>query len=170
METTLQQQSQVLEPDFDLSEVIDGVTYMSPAPNLRHQEIVAELFFLLKLYLKSKLILMSPYDIKISETSVVQPDIIVFANIQDKEEKKLPLIVIEVISVSSIVIDRIKKFSLYESANIQEYWIVDPETECIEVYDLQDGVYTLHIQVTRQGMITSIALPNLTFQIENIFN
>ena len=67
-------------PDDERWEIIDGVAYnMSPAPSTRHQAIVGNLFAYLHRHLAGKGCrpLMAPTDVRLSETNVVQPDILV---------------------------------------------------------------------------------------------
>jgi Uma2 family endonuclease len=142
---------------------------MLPAPNLRHQDIANELRQILGLVLNYKTIVIAPYDLIIGFNSV-QPDLMVFANIEAKQNKQLPTIVIEIISPSSIITDRTKKFFLYQSAGIEEYWIIDPDSDTLEIYHLVEGNYQLHTKVNGQGEIISLALPSLKFNVEDIFS
>jgi Uma2 family endonuclease len=49
-----------------------------------------------------------------------------------------PALVVEVLSPSSSRYDRVLKFSRYAEAGIAQYWIVDPASTVIEVFDLDD--------------------------------
>ena len=35
--------------------------------------------------------------------------------------------------------DYVRKLSLYQTAGVREYWIVDPQRETITVYNLKNG-------------------------------
>ncbi len=48
-----------------------------------------------------------------------------------------PDFVAEVVSPSSVRRDNILKLHKYSDANVKEYWIVDPATEKVIVYDLR---------------------------------
>ena len=67
-------------PDDERWEIIDGVAYnMSAAPSTRHQIIAGNLFALLYRHLAEKGCrpFIAPTDVRLSETDVVQPDILV---------------------------------------------------------------------------------------------
>lgn len=46
--------------------------------------------------------------------------------------------IIEIISPSSIKMDRFTKFNSYEKAGVKEYWIVEPGGKLVSVFVLQD--------------------------------
>jgi Uma2 family endonuclease len=50
-----------------------------------------------------------------------------------------PDLMVEVLSLSTAYDDRKRKFELYESVGVREYWLVDPRDRLIEVWQLKDG-------------------------------
>jgi hypothetical protein len=63
-------------------EILVGELAVTPAPGRRHQEIVGELFSLLHGHVKARglgQVFVSPFDVILAETSVVQPDIVYVA-------------------------------------------------------------------------------------------
>lgn len=79
------------------------------------------------------------------------------------------LLVIEV-SDSSLELDRDVKLPMYAAAGIAEFWIVNLEDNCLEVYrqPLSHGVYN-YVQVLRQGDdIEIVALPGSTLAVDAI--
>jgi Uma2 family endonuclease len=48
----------------------------------------------------------------------------------------IPALVIEILSPTSVLIDRVKKYAEYAELGIPEYWIVDFPNRCIEVHRL----------------------------------
>jgi Uma2 family endonuclease len=50
-----------------------------------------------------------------------------------------PALIVEVISPTSIYRDRVTKKAFYKRFGVQEYWLVDPADEFIEIYELQNG-------------------------------
>ncbi|MEO8567705.1 MAG: Uma2 family endonuclease [Ginsengibacter sp.] len=130
-------------------ELIDGIPFaMSPAPNMKHQWVVANIISELRVAIKnSKCKNCKVYDfidIKIQEDTIVQPD----CSIVCKPTKKNfldfpPSLIVEILSDSTALKDRHTKFSLYENFGIQYYLIVDSEKEFVEIYSLQHSKYVL---------------------------
>jgi Uma2 family endonuclease len=54
-----------------------------------------------------------------------------------------PNLCVEVISPSSVTIDRRSKFRQYAKAGVKHYWIVDPRFKTIECHALTRGKYEL---------------------------
>lgn len=129
-------------------ELIEGVPrLMSPGPNRRHQKILGEIFAQIHAYLKGKTceVYASPFDVRLSKKTVVQPDIMVVCDpekLDDAGVKGAPDLAIEILSPSTQGHDRVTKLNLYERAGVREYWIVDPYYESIQTFLLKDGSYT----------------------------
>ncbi|EID44912.1 Uma2 family endonuclease [Parageobacillus thermoglucosidasius] len=145
-------------------ELIDGIPYnMTPAPSTEHQRIVGELYFAMRSFLSKGTcqVFISPLDILLSASeddenpdTVVQPDISVFCHpeqIEEKGAKGAPTLVIEVLSPSTAFKDRNEKFYLYERFGVQEYWIVDPAHQTIEIYGLVNSKFAKRNVLTRHS-------------------
>ena len=75
-------------------------------------------------------------------------------------------LVVEVLSPDSAERDRGVKLRDYAAAGVQEYWLLDPETERIEVYDRQpDGAFVL-LAPDRTGALASQVVPGLRLRPE----
>ncbi len=87
----------------------------------------------------------------------------------DRKQMKFPApdFVVEVISPGTEAIDRGIKFDNYAAHSVLEYWIVDPDTETVEQYVLQDGRYELKIKA-QTGTITSAAVGDFTIPVRAI--
>src|SRR5512147_179146 len=60
-------------------ELIDGEHYVTPSPNLRHQRISGNLYFLIRAYLEAHPIgdvFYAPLDVVFSDYDVVEPDLL----------------------------------------------------------------------------------------------
>ncbi len=129
-------------------ELINGEPFlMSPAPSSAHQELVSELLFQLRLFLRGKSCraLVAPIDVRLPKAreaddqvaTVVQPDLVVVCDASKIDRagvRGAPDLVIEVISPSTAVHDQVLKLGLYDQAGVKEYWIVDGENRSIVVY------------------------------------
>ena len=64
-------------------ELIDGVHYVTPAPRVRHQELVGRLHLALGNYLSEHpaagRVLLAPVDVVLSNHDIVEPDLLVIA-------------------------------------------------------------------------------------------
>ena len=130
-------------------EVVDGVLFMTPAPDIAPQEIVGEIFAYLRNYVKLKgmgKIFVAPVDVKLNDSTIVQPDVLVILNahlerIAEKRVLGAPDLVVEVASPATREHYRYKKRSAYALAGVPEYWIVDPTERNVEVLILEAGTY-----------------------------
>jgi Uma2 family endonuclease len=121
-------------------EVIDGVLYVTPVPSRIHQRAQTQLATRLHGYAKSLglEVLMAPIAVRASETTEVQPDLIVLprhaAGRNETPYEKLPALVlaIEIISPSSVRTDRGVKRRLYVDGGVKEYWAVDTAARKVE--------------------------------------
>ena len=134
-------------PETHRWELIDGEALVVPSPNTRHQDVAGELHILIGNHLKEHgggRVFIAPYDVLLSETDVVQPDIVFVSDadakvITEANVRGTPTWVIEVLSDPTR--DRDLKRRLYERAGVPEYWIVDPDGPTIEIHRLRDGRY-----------------------------
>lgn len=123
-------------------EVIDGALLVTPAPSVRHQIVIVELLSVLKAACPPVFrVLTAPLDVVLAEDTAVQPDLLV-ARRADFTEKNLPtapLLAVEVLSPSTMLVDLNLKKALYERAGVQSYWVVDPAEPRVTAWELADG-------------------------------
>lgn len=133
-------------------EVLDGVLYMSPPPTVRHQIAVSELARRFGNFVAEHglgRVLVAPCGVRLPTQPVpVQPDILFVAaerqdTIGEEYVEGTPDLVVEVLSPANWLYDRTEKFKAYQDAGVPEYWIVDYRAKTIEVFVLEEGVYTL---------------------------
>ena len=124
-------------------ELIDGELIVTPSPGVSHQIAVAELLYILRPYLDHQgvgLPATSPADLELAPDSITQPDVFVLDphSVPDTVEQptwadfKRLLLAIEILSPSSIRVDRIVKRDFYLDAGVPEYWILDVDAQMIE--------------------------------------
>ena len=129
-------------------ELIEGIPFaIRPAPSPRHQWIVANIIYELKKALKeSNCNYCKVYDfvdVKVEEDTILQPDASIICGTINKNFVDFPpTLVVEILSSSTALKDRITKFSIYEKFGIKYYLIVDPDKEIVEIYTLEDLKYT----------------------------
>ena len=160
-------------------EVIAGVLYVANAPSFDHQYTVYQLARYLGAFAEARnlgIVIGAPFEVHLSETSrPVQPDVLFLSNEQKpspgaQKFEGAPTLIVEVISPSSIRLDRHTKFDVYERAGVTEYWLADPKTRAVEVYILSNGEYALFGQFTGDEVIRSQVLDELTIITSNLFS
>lgn len=125
-------------------ELLDGTLLVTPAPNISHQRCVTRLLVLLDAArLAGQEVFVAPFDVRLSETTVLVPDLVV-AQKADLTPARLdgpPLLAVEVLSPSTRRIDLGTKRLAYEAAGVPAYWLVDPELPSLTVLELDAGRY-----------------------------
>jgi len=138
-------------PEDERWEIIDGKAYMHATPSPSHQEIAGGIFAQFYNYLLDKpcKVYPAPFCVRLTKGNekrnqdikkVVEPDITVVCDksrIDGKGYNGAPDLIVEVMSPSSVKMDRFIKFNNYEKAGVKEYWIVDPGTKLVDVFTLQ---------------------------------
>ncbi|MCT1905064.1 Uma2 family endonuclease [Oceanobacillus sojae] len=164
-------------------ELIDGDIFnMSPAPSRRHQQVLRELSTAFSIFLREKEceIFFAPFDVRLlvdnkldnEITNVVQPDLSIVCDqekLDDKGCNGSPDMIIEILSPSSVKLDRWIKYQLYEEAKIKEYWLVDPVNESVEIYLLTGEQYKFQGVFTKEDTITVHTLSGLTLDLDQVF-
>lgn len=159
-------------------EIIDGHMIRKSAPAPLHQRISRKLLLVLDRFIsgsKSGELFQSPIDVYLDEYNKPQPDIIFISKeksgiITPDGIMGVPDLIIEIISPTSIIRDRIEKKNLYERMTVQEYWLVDPQYEAIEIYTLQNNRYELFSAATTfEGEFKSALFDGLSINTNDIF-
>ena len=133
---------ELIPEDRNRHEIIDGEHYVSPAPNIYHQELAARLYELLRTMFGSTgkgRVLFAPVDVELTETDIVQPDLLVVLAEHDSIVTRTriigsPDLVVEILSPSNPQADTVLKLEMYRRAGVGEYWIVDPDRRRVTVY------------------------------------
>ncbi len=130
-------------------EIIDGIHYVNPAPNLYHQTVSRRIQFLLYARIEQQnlgVVFNAPCDVQLAEYDILQPDLVVVLNprrhiLSPTKIAGTPDLVIEILSPTTEWRDRNVKRERYQKAGVPEYWIVDPFERSVEQLVLRDGVY-----------------------------
>lgn len=133
-------------PEGERAELIDGRLYMMAPPSREHQKIAGEIFGTVRDFIKKNNGTCEPYISPFAvylngdEKNYVEPDISVICDkskLTDSGCKGAPDWVIEVVSASSKRMDYYIKLFKYRTAGVREYWIVNPATKRVMVYNFQ---------------------------------
>ena len=164
-------------PDDERYELLDGELVMSPSPNRSHQRIDTRLGALLHAFVEEMSlgeVYHAPFDVVLSDTNVVQPDLLFIANrrvhiVTEDNVQGPPDLVIEILSPSTAERDRTFKRALYARYDVREYWLVDPDIRTVTVLLLDDGAF---VEVAHYGAgqtLTSPTLTGFTANLDDIF-
>lgn len=155
-----------------LAEWVDGeVILLSPAGD-KHQDIVSFLDAVLRPFVevfRLGVIRVAPFQMRLAQSSR-EPDLLFVADAHRGRIQPTYLdgpadLAVEVLSPESVGRDRGEKFYEYERAGISEYWLIDPQTQRAEFYQLDTaGRYQL-ASLTVDGVYASRALPGFWLRV-----
>lgn len=155
------------------AEWVDGDVVMNSPVSLRHEQITNFLIDLLSQYARLHAlgtVVGGPFQMKLARTGR-EPDVLFVARDHEGRLKETFLdgpadLVVEVISRESVTRVRQDKFDEYRAARIPEYWLIDPNMEQAEFYQLDgEGHYQL-VSPDAQGIYHSRALPGFWLRVE----
>ena len=135
------------------------------------------LHFFLQLYFRRKKckVRSAPFDVKLDEDTVVQPDLCVICDAKKITRRGCsgaPDLIAEILSQSTEKIDEGEKLHLYEEYGVKEYWITHPEKEWVKQYVLAGDKFELSAAYEDFGdedVITSRIFPELEIKLCDIF-
>ena len=132
-------------PDDRRAELIDGYFYDMASPTKEHQTILMQIALQLSVAVDTHpacRLYVAPLDVCLDndDDTMVQPDILIVCNENDRDERRVngaPDFIVEILSPSSRYHDMFRKLNKYRLAGVREYWIVDPKSRRVTVYDFE---------------------------------
>ena len=163
--------------DDERYELLHGELVMAPAPLTDHQDILGGLYSEMRTFVKEHNlgnVLLAPTDVVLSDTDVVQPDILFVSNerrhIRTRENiQGAPDLVVEILSPATAERDRTVKSALYAQHGVHEYWIVDPDARTITVFLLNEGDFEEVDTYSEGETLTSPMLAGFSIALDEIF-
>jgi len=126
-------------------ELLDGVLIVSPRPRLLHQEVATELIVQLRAACPPELRVIPEPAVMLNELTEFDPDIVVVHqdHMNDARLDEPPLLIVEIRSPSTALIDLNRKKAAYEKFGVPSYWIVNPDRDNPEllVFELAQSGY-----------------------------
>lgn len=133
-------------PDGKRAELIDGKIYDMAPPSTKHQILISRLTQKIANYIDAKggncRVIPAPFAVFLNADgrNYVEPDISVICDMDKLDElgcNGAPDWVIEIISPSNPQNDYGIKLFKYRTAGVREYWIINPLTCIVNVYDFE---------------------------------
>jgi Uma2 family endonuclease len=166
-----------LPNDRNRYEILDGELSVTPAPRTKHQTVAGNLHRLLANYVvatQHRIIFIAPTDVILAPTTVVQPDLIFIGNdrrgvITERAIEGAPTLVIEILSPPTHRVDRQTKAQLYAKYEVPRYWLLDPDQQSLEAYELVRGQYQLVVKVQNADLFAPSLFLGLSIQLADLW-
>jgi Uma2 family endonuclease len=158
-------------------EIVDGDLAVTPSPRIRHQKISSNLFRMLDDHIRSNslgTLLYAPTDVILDDSSIVVPDLVFVcaeraAIISERAIEGAPDLIIEILSASTAKRDRETKLKLYSRYGVAHYWIVDPESRTIELYERDARSLRSATRGSGSDVIRSALFPGLEIRLGEVW-
>ena len=177
---TFEEYQEMEFPDNDpfIYELINGVLMKKQAPTSKHQTAVTKILFAFETVVQTHdkgFAFTSPIDVFFDKYNNTQPDVLFIKKERDflidptNGIVGAPDIIVEVISPSSVRVDKKDKKALYLSFGVKEFWLVDPVYQELLLYVLDNDQYVLKQELFSEGKIESSVLPELNLDLKHVF-
>jgi Uma2 family endonuclease len=148
-----------------------------PSPTVRHQTILKRILVALVGFAETRrlgIVQCAPLDVIFSDENVVQPDVVFVSNARRSIWTPAgiqggPDLCVEILSQRTEELDRGAKRLLYARYGVQEYWIVDPERNTVDVYRLQENPSAPFRTLSKSDDLTTTLLPGLSINLDDLF-
>lgn len=162
-------------------ELVNGVHYVSRAPRLRHQVVLANLYRVLDRFVRETRVgnlYFAPVDVVLSQIDVLEPDLLFVARertaiLTEACVQGAPDLAVEVLSPGTRRRDATVKLRAYRKFGVAEYWMIDPDRETVAAH--RGPWLSLALDLSRHppsggdGALTCPLFPGLTVTLDEIF-
>jgi len=159
-----------------MAELVDGRLEILPMPTLKHQRILRLLLGLMEAAAPAgSTVLFAPLPTQLFPGTIREPDLLYIApeNAPAPSEKYPSHIDLALEIVSEGEESRRRDYEQkrldYAKAEVSEYWIVDPQEECVSVLVLENGAYEDHAVFRSGDQATGLLLPELSVDVTQLF-
>ncbi len=154
-----------------LAEWVNGEVLMTSPASTRHQKLCGFLANILQVFTRYRdlgVVMTAPFQMKLENGR--EPDILFVKTAHVDRLQATYLegpadMVVEVISPESIGRDRGDKFYEYAQGGVPEYWLVDPQRQQAEFYELVSGYYQVRFS-GHKGRYEALTLPEFWMRVE----
>lgn len=164
-------------PDTNrIVELSEGEFVMPPHPTETHQRVLDALYAHMRAFVREHdlgTIRFAPLPVRLWPGKIREPDILFVAHAHANRiaEKSYgpPDLVVEVLSPGTQSVDRGEKFLEYARAGIDEYWLVDPGAQTIEVFVLKAEAFTRLVKAGPGEKAHSRVLGGFDVAVDDVF-
>ena len=164
-------------PEDKRYELLNGDLFALSSPGEFHQRVSILLGSkLVQVAVENRLgkVYHAPFDVVLSNTDVVQPDLIFVSNertdiITPANIQGAPDLVVEILSPSTAARDKTFKRNLYARHGITEYWMVDLTEKTITILRLGERGFEVIDTYSEGEILTSPTLQGFTLSLDDIF-
>jgi len=156
------------------AEYVDGEVIIHSPASIRHEDTVTFLGGVMRLFVDKnglgKLLGGTNAQVRLRPGLRRVPDLVFVSQsridmIRETYIDGAPDLVVEIVSPDSLARDWREKYMEYERAGIQEYWVVDPQAQRMDLYRLtEEGRY--HAVPLEEGRFRSEVLPGFWLRPE----
>jgi Uma2 family endonuclease len=159
-----------------LVEFTDGFLEVLPMPTDRHQAILEFLFLAFLHFIKPAggKVRFAPLRLRIRPGKFREPDLLLLLRAGDARRQNRfwtgADLALEIVSPEKPERDLVQKRADYAEAQVQEYWIVNPQTESITVLRLEGAAYTEVGHFRRGESAASALLAGFAVDVTAVFD
>jgi Uma2 family endonuclease len=161
-----------LPEDGKRYEILDGDLVVTASPITRHQRVSRNLLVALDRHVREQElgeVFYAPIDVLLDRHTIVVPDLVFVSTarapiVQHHGIVGAPDLLVEILSPSTAERDRDTKAKLYARFGVDHYWIVDAESEVLQVYSRDGASYRM--PVIRRGRGVAHAAPFADFALD----
>jgi Uma2 family endonuclease len=164
------------ETSADRFELIEGELFVTPAPALRHQDILGNLYVPMRQAVQDPglgRVYLAPVDVRLAEHTIVQPDLVVVLGDRSRILGQLridgaPSLIVEIASPSTSTRDLGIKRDLYARHGVPEYWFTDTDARTMTIFsNPRDGRY--HGETVATDVAVSVTIPGVSVDLAALF-
>jgi Uma2 family endonuclease len=166
-----------LPADGRIVEWANGEIIHHMPPSAPHQNVVTILITLLRNYV-NKLdlggVMIAPFEVRLRPDGPSrEPDILFVSrerlpSLSLKRFEGAPDLIVEVVSPSSVTLDRVDKYLEYERAEVREYWIIDPRPrqQQADFFVRGESGRFVSAPVDEDGVYASTVIPGFRLRLD----
>jgi Uma2 family endonuclease len=167
-----------LPDDGNRYEILDGELHVTPPPATRHQIASINLATILHVFVRKNRIgqvLEAPTGVILAETTIVEPDILFVraarqSIITERAVEGPPDLVVEILSPGTSRRDRTTKAAVYARYGVPHYWLLDPDSRTLELYENDGESYRLVRKEEGDRAVRSSLFPGLEISLGEVWD